>query len=140
MVQHKPTVKTKRSYDSSKRREHAQRNRARILDAAEQGFLRDGYGPTTIAAIADDAGVSVDTIYKSFGGKPGLVRAIREQALLGRGPIPAEQRSDELQARLPDPRKIIEAWGTLTTEVGPRAAPILLLVRDAARTDPELHS
>ena len=52
MVQHKPTVKTKRSYDSSKRREHAQRNRARILDAAEQSFLRDGYGPTTIAAMA----------------------------------------------------------------------------------------
>jgi len=133
-------VKGKRPYDGTLRRERARRNQNRVIKAAERRFLRDGYGPTTIAAIADDAGVSVDAIYKSFGGKPGLVRAIREQALLGRGPIPAEQRSDELQARLPDPRKIIEAWGTLTTEVGPRAAPILLLVRDAARTDPELHS
>jgi len=138
MVQHKPKVKTKRSYDSSKRREHAQRNRARILDAAEQSFLRDGYGPTTIAAIADDAGVSADTIYKSFGGKPGLVRAIRTRALEGTGPVPAEVRSDALHQHEWDPRRIIEAWGAFTTEIMPRAAPILLLIRAAAASDPEV--
>jgi AcrR family transcriptional regulator len=132
------TVKQKRSYDASRRQEQARRNRDTVIGAAERRFLRDGYGVTTIAAIAADAGVSADTIYKSFGGKPGLVRAIRTRALEGEGAVPAERRSDELQAREPDARKIIAAWGTLATEVAPRAAPILLLIRAAAATDPEV--
>jgi AcrR family transcriptional regulator len=131
-------VKQKRPYDSARRREQARQTRERIIDAAERRFLRDGYGPTTIAAIADDAAVSADTVYKSFGGKPGLVRAIRARALEGEGPVPAEQRSDELQARELDGRRIIEAWGALTLEVAPRVAPILLLIRAAAASDPEV--
>ena len=133
-------VKASRPYNASLRRERARQKRERILEVAERRFLRDGYGPTTIAAIADDAGVSVDTIFKAFGGKPGIVRGIRERALLGAGPVPAERRSDQLQAREPDPRKIIEGWGALTTEVAPRTGPILLLLRDAASTDPELRA
>src|SRR5579872_6157756 len=133
-------VKGNRPYDATLRRERARQKQERVIEAAERRFLSDGYGTTTIAAIADDAGVSVDTIYKSFGGKPGLVRSIRERALRGSGPVPAEQRSDDLQVRQQDPRKIIEAWGHLTIEVAPRTAPILLLVRNAATTDPELQA
>jgi AcrR family transcriptional regulator len=132
-------VKRKRPYDASRRQAQARRTRGLIIDAAERRFLSDGYARTTIASIAEDAGISVDTIYKSFGGKPGLVRAIHARALEGAGPVPAEQRSDELQARETDPRRIIDGWGTLTTEVAPRVAPILLLVRAAAATDPELQ-
>ena len=132
------TVKQKRSYDASRRQEQARQNRNKIIDAAERRFLRDGYGTTTIAAIADDAGVHADTVYKAFGGKPGLVRAIRTRALQGEGPVPAEQRSDDLQAREPDGRRIIEGWGALTLEVAPRVAPVLLLIRAAAAGDPEV--
>jgi AcrR family transcriptional regulator len=46
---------------------------------------------TTVRAIAAAAGVSADTIYKSFGVKPGLIRAIHDHALEGKGPIPAER-------------------------------------------------
>ena len=91
-----------------------------------------------MAAIAADADVSVDTIYKSFGGKPGLVRAICEQALTGTGPVPAETRSDALQATERDPRKIIKGWSVLANEVAPRVTPVLLLVRTAAAADPEM--
>jgi AcrR family transcriptional regulator len=133
-------VKQKRSYDTSGRREQARNNRARIISTAERLFLSEGYATTTIAAIAADAGVSPDTIYKSFGGKPSLVRAIRAHALSGEGPIPAEQRSDELHARATDPRDIIKAWGKLTAEIAPRAAPILLLIRDVAATDSEVRA
>lgn len=134
------TVKAKRRYDASGRLEQAGRSRDAAIQAAERRFLRDGYANTTIAAIAEDAGVSVDTIYKSFGGKAGLIRAIRARALLGEGTVAAEQRSDALHTRVSDPREIIRGWGLLTTEVAPRVAPILLLVRDAAATDPELRS
>ena len=80
------TVKQKRSYDASRRQEQARQNRDKIIDAAERRFLRDGYGTTTIAAIADDAGVHADTVYKAFGGKPGLVRAIRDAGAPRGGP------------------------------------------------------
>jgi AcrR family transcriptional regulator len=102
--------------------------------------VRDGYATTTIASIAEDAGVSADTIYKSFGGKPGLVRAIRAQALRGAGPVPAEARSDDLHSGARSGREIIEAWGRLAAEVAPRVAPVLLLIRSAAATDPEVET
>ena len=133
-----PPVKAKRSYDSSARRERARQVRENIVDAAWKLFLNAGYAGTTINAIASDAGVSAETIYKVFGSKPGLVRAIRDKALAGRGPIGAEERSDEMRKRVADPRIVIRNWGTLTTEVAPLVAPILLLVREAAATDPEL--
>jgi AcrR family transcriptional regulator len=131
-------AKVKRSYDSSRRHEQARRNRDAVLDAAERRFLTDGYGLTTIASVAGEAGVSAETVYKAFGGKAGLVTAIWERGLEGRGPVPAPQRSDEMRAREDDPRQIIRNWGQLTTEVAPRVAPILLLIRTAAASDPEM--
>jgi len=131
-------AEVKRSYDSSRRHEQARRNRDAVLDAAERRFLTDGYGLTTIASVAGEAGVSAETVYKAFGGKAGLVTAIWERGLEGRGPVPAPQRSDEMRAREEDPRQIIRNWGQLTTEVAPRVAPILLLIRTAAASDPEM--
>jgi AcrR family transcriptional regulator len=133
-------VKRKRPYDASRRRERARQNRIRIIDTAEQMFLRDGYAATTVQAIAASAGVSADTIYKSFGGKPGLIRAIRDHALEGAGPVPAERRSDEIQQRETDPRAIISAWGNFVAELAPRASPILLLIRDVAASDAEVRT
>lgn len=108
------------------------------MNVARRRFLDDGFAATTVAAIANEARVSVDTVYKAFGGKPGLVSAICQEALTGEGPVPAETRSDEMQATERDPREIIRGWGELTTEVAPRIAPILLLVRAAAAADPEM--
>ena len=131
-------VNTRRRYDSSGRRERAREARDQIAGIAEDLFLSRGYAATTVAAIAAQARVSVETIYKGFGGKPGLVRAIVERGLAGAGPVPAEQRSDQIRATEPDPRQILTAWGAFLTEIAPRTAPILLLTRDAAASDPEL--
>lgn len=133
-------VKQKRPYDTSLRQQQARLTRDSIVANATELFLRDGYTTTTVASIAREAGVSADTIYKTFGGKPGLVRAIRAKALEGDGRVPAEQRSDTTQSTELDPRKIIETWGRLTSEVAPRVAPILLLLRAAAASDPEVQS
>lgn len=131
-------VKTTRRYDSSRRREQARRTREEILDAARRMFLADGYAPTTMAAIAAEVGVSVDTLYKTFRSKTGLVGALFERALEGAGPEPAPVRSARVKENEPDPRRILRAFGGFVAEVGPRAFPILLLVRDAARDDPDL--
>jgi AcrR family transcriptional regulator len=138
MEQKRPAVNTRRRYDSSGRRERARHTRDQIVDAAESLFLADGYAATIVTAIAGAAHVSVETIYKGFGGKPGLVRAIVDKGLAGTGPIPAEQRSDHIRDTEPDPRKILTAWGAFTTELAPRTAPILALARDAAASDPDV--
>ena len=127
-----------RRYDSSRRREQARLNREAIVAAARRRFLDDGFTATTIATIAADAGATADTIYKSFGGKAGLLRAMCEDALKGEGPIPAEQRSDAMQASETDPRRMLRALGTLTTEVAPRINPLLLLLSTAAEADPAM--
>jgi AcrR family transcriptional regulator len=131
-------VKGKRRYDSSGRQAQARRNREAVLDAAERQFTRDGYAATTMATIAREVGVSVDTIYKAFGGKAGLVRAIFERGLEGRGPVPAYERSDTMRERETDPKTIMREWGRLTTEVASVVTPIRLLMRSAAVTDPEM--
>jgi AcrR family transcriptional regulator len=131
-------VKSRRRYDSSGRRERARQTRDQIIDVARELFLARGYGSTTVAAVAAAAHVSVETIYKSFGGKPGLVRAIIEKGLAGEGPVPAEQRSDHIRDTEPDPRKILTAWGAFTAELGPQVIPIFTLARDAAGSDPDM--
>jgi AcrR family transcriptional regulator len=138
MEQKSSSVNARRRYDSSGRRERARQTRDQIVDVAEGMFLSGGYAATTVAAIAAAARVSVETIYKGFGGKPGLVRAIVERGLGGEGPVPAEQRSDHIRDTEPDPRQILTAWGTFTAEIAPRVAPILTLARDAAASDPDV--
>jgi AcrR family transcriptional regulator len=140
MARAEASVNKKRPYDASRRREQALRNRERVVDAAERQFLKNGYASTTITSIAADADVSPDMIYKTFSGKPGLVRAIRAKALLGTGASPAEKRSDKLHAGALGGREIIAEWGALTAEVAPRVAPILLLIRAASASDPEVHA
>ena len=135
-------VNTRRPYDTTRRREKARQAHDALLNAAMARFLEHGYLATTVESIAHDAATSTATIYKSYGGKPGLVRALCARALEGAGPTPAEQRSDTLKEAESDPRRVIEGWGRLTAEVAPRVAPILLLLRDAAGGDPaaaDLH-
>lgn len=134
-----PEVKSTRRYDSSRRKAQARRNRERVLDAARQLFLDNGYATTTVASIANEASVSVETIYKAFGGKSGLVRAIYERGLLGRGPIPAYQRSDDMREQEADPRAIMREWGELTAEVSSLVTPIRLLIRSACEAEPEMR-
>jgi AcrR family transcriptional regulator len=131
-------VKGKRRYDSRGRQAQARRSREAILDVAQRQFLTTGYTATTIATIADEADVSVETIYKAFGAKSGLVRAIYDRGLTGQGSVPAYQRSDEMRAHEADPKTIMQKWALLTTEVASVVTPIRLLMRSAAVTDPEI--
>jgi len=132
------TVKPKRRYDSSGRQAQARRNQQAILDAAQRQFLQGGYAATTIAAVAAEAGVSVETIYKAFGGKPGLVRAIYQRGLAGQQPVPAFQRADAMRERETDPETIMRHWGALVSEVSSVVSPIARLVRAAADSDPDM--
>ncbi|SBS71856.1 TetR/AcrR family transcriptional regulator [uncultured Microbacterium sp.] len=131
-------VKTPRGYDSRARRATAAKNREKVLGVAERHFRAHGYASTTVAAIAADASVSPELIYKSFGSKGGIVRALYDRGLAGTGPVPAYQRSDEMRERETDPADILEQWGRLTAEVAATVTPVRLLLRAAAAMDPDM--
>lgn len=131
-------VKGKRQYDASRRRARAAETQRAVLDVARREFLERGYAATTVARVADEAGTSVETVYKSFGGKSGVVRALWEQALAGRSAVPAPVRSDQLSSTETDPVRVLRGWGAFLSELAPEGAPILLLVRTAAATDPDM--
>ncbi|MCU1464418.1 MAG: TetR family transcriptional regulator [Actinomycetia bacterium] len=130
-------VKPKRAYDASRRREQARESRRAMLDAARRLFLAHGYADTTMPMIAEEAGVSVQTLYKAFENKPGLVKALVDVALVGDDePAPMMER-EFVQRNMaePDARKKLLDYGAHLAEIAPRAQPILLVVRDAAAVD-----
>ena len=130
-------VKPRRRYDSSNRQEQARRSRRLVLEAARRLFLDQGYAVTTVSEIAAAAGVSVETVYKAFGNKPGLVKAVFDVSIVGDDePVPMVQR--ELVQRIraePDPRRKLAMYGDHLTETAPRSVPVQLLVRAAAASD-----
>jgi AcrR family transcriptional regulator len=131
-------VKT-RSYDASGRRAAARQRRQDILDAALELMLERGYAATTIGDIASAAGASPETIYKTFGGKTGVVRALFHRALEGAGTVPAEERSNRLRG-VSTGHELVAGWAQLASEVAPRGAPLVMLLRDAAASDPQARS
>ena len=131
-------VKPPRRYDASRRQEQARATRAAVLDAARELFVDRGYARTTIAAVAARAGVSVETVYKAFGNKPGLVKAVFDVSIVGDDePVPMMQR-EFVRRNLaePDPRRKLLAYGEHVGVALPRAGPVQLVVREAAATDP----
>jgi AcrR family transcriptional regulator len=130
-------VKPPRRYDASRRQEQARATRRAVLQQARELFLERGYARTTVAAVADRAGVSVETVYKAFGNKPGLVKAVFDVAVVGDDePVPMLQR--ELVQRTtaePDPRRKLMGYAEHVGLTAPRIGPVLLVVREAAAAD-----
>ncbi len=69
-------VKPRRSYRSALRHRQAQQTRSSILDAAARHLERDGYSKSSLRLIAESAGVSVETVYATFGSKAALFAAL----------------------------------------------------------------
>jgi AcrR family transcriptional regulator len=130
----------KRRYDATRRRQAAARTRAAILDAARQLFAERGYAATPMTAIADRAGVALDTIYASVGRKPELARLLIETAISGTDQaIPAEQR-DYVRAiqAAPDAGTKIAIYAAAVAAIAPRLALVLAIIQQAVRDEPEL--
>lgn len=134
-----PDVKPPRRYDSSGRRAQAGHNRTAVLEAARRLFLERGFAATTMPDIASIAGVSIQTVYKVFGNKPGLAKAVFDVAITGDDePVPMLQRDTLQRVRAErDPRKKLRLYGEHLAAVAPRHVPIQLVILAAATTDAE---
>lgn len=129
-----------RAYDSTRRREKARANRVAILDAARRLFIADGYARTSIAAVAKEAGVSPDLIYRLFSNKKGLVVELLNYAVTGELDAPKMLDQERVRDVLtePDQRRQLALFAVDIAERVARAQPIDDVIRSAGEVDAEI--
>lgn len=134
-------VKT-RSYSSPRREAQARETRRAIIRAATALFREKGYPRTTIAAIAEEAQVSVDTIYKTFGTKAVLLKEVMDVAIGGDDedvrlldrPGPQEVMAET------DQRRGLELFAADISAQVERVRPVDDMLVSATHVDPEARA
>ena len=123
----------RRAYNSERRREAADRNRAAVLDASRELLFRDGFHATTVRAVAERAGVSAETVYKTFGGKPGLVKALWDSTLAGDDePVPMGDRPEIREVlRTEEPGAKLRLYAAFVRGIHERITPLFTLLTQA---------
>jgi AcrR family transcriptional regulator len=120
------------------RRERAKATQARIVKAAYALFCERGYAGTTMAQVAEAAGVAVQTVYFTFHTKAAVLSRAYDFAVLGEDPLePREQPWYQATMAEPDVtealRHVIRGVGEITR----RVTPLYLVARTAADGDPD---
>jgi len=112
----------------------------RILRAAARLFVRHGYQGTTLADIADAAGVSHRTVYVRFGTKPELLKRVTDVALVGDTKRIDVAHRDWFQTALTarDLDERITALVDGTADLMRRTADLFEVVLQAQATEPVL--
>jgi AcrR family transcriptional regulator len=130
----------KRSYSSATRAAQAKATRSAILGAARMLFIDRGYAATTIQAIAEEAGVAVQTVYAVFGNKRRVLDEMIEAAIVGDDDEPGtatESEPVQAIAAEPDRRRRAALDAAVTRAISERVAPIVRVAAEAAASDPQ---
>lgn len=127
----------RRAYDTSGRRASAARNRQAVLAACHEILLREGYQETTIRAVAELAGVSPELVYKAFGSKQALMKAVYDAVLAGDDePVPIGQRPAIRRIwAIADPGEKVRAYAGFVTGLNQRLGGLAAVL---AESDPEV--
>jgi len=133
-------VKSKRPYQSPRRRAQAAATRSEILDAAQRRFEGNGYAATTMAEIAKEAGVALKTVYLAFQTKSGLLRTLWNLLLRGdESDRPVGERRwylDVLEEKDPERQLRLNAGNSVSGKR--RISAILEVIRSAASVDTDV--
>ena len=136
------TAPVKKPYKSTLRAAQARATRRAIVDAAARLFVQHGYGPTTIDAIAEAAGVSRKTVFTSVGGKAEALKLAIDWAIVGDDePVPMLERPHvraQMQER--DARLILTSYARHVRQTAARTAPLQEVLRAAAGLDADIRA
>ena len=122
------------------RKDKAAATRRRILDAATAQFSERGYAGTTMQAIADEAGVAVQTVYFVFHTKGELLRQLL-MSVGGRPDEPVEtSERDWIQEATTDPdgRRTIALMVEHGNDIYVRVAPVWAAIGQGASVDSDV--
>lgn len=130
----------KRRYDSTRRQAQARETRQQILAAARVLFITRGFAGTTMEAIAQEAGVAVETVYTGFGSKRALLARLVDRAVGGDDeptqildrPGPQQVRSET------DQRRQLHMFARDMADIMERVGPLFGVMRAAATIEPEI--
>ena len=120
-------MSTGRSYDNTSREQAALQRRARIIDAAREMLLRDGYHAMSVGELARTAGVSAQTVYNAVGGKAAVVKAVYDVMLVGDdAPVPMQDRPEfRAMSQAGDRESFMRAYAALCATIYERVGPLL---------------
>jgi AcrR family transcriptional regulator len=129
-------------YDNSVRTASARATRARVVAAARTSFVERGFAGTTIRHVAQEAEVSQETIYKTFSGKAGLLKAVYDTTLVGDDEEePLAQRPEALAViNATGPGEAVAAFAQLAQVISARVDPLLRVLLGSRDTDAALSS
>jgi AcrR family transcriptional regulator len=136
------TPRVKRTYDSSGRQANAEARRYRVVEVAARMFASHGFRATSLNAIAAEAGVSPESIYKTFGSKGALAKAVFDRAIAGDDdPRPVVERPEAravFEASLLEEKIALFAAGLADRQR--RSAQVQILIRDGRHVDDALST
>ncbi|MFL1377426.1 TetR/AcrR family transcriptional regulator [Nocardiopsis protaetiae] len=126
---------------TGKRAEKARLTRARMIDAARELFVADGYGATPMQAVAERAGVAVQTLFYTFGTKGALLKEVVDTAIAGDDePVPTLERPWFRKAvGADDAHTALARYVAGTGRVLARVAAVTEMLRVAEATDPAVR-
>jgi AcrR family transcriptional regulator len=111
----------------------------RIVKAAYRLFCAQGYAGTTMAEIAEAAGVAVQSVYFTFHTKAALLSRAYDFAVMGEEEpqIPQRQAWYEAMTAEPDVSQALRHFVTGVGEITRRVTPLSLAAQVAADGDPD---
>jgi len=127
-------------------RNRRDRTRRRLLEAADELFRERGYAATTVTAIAERAGVALQTLYLAWEGKSTLFRAAADAATTASGmPMTPQAWRDVIREQLtsdagtdPTAQHYLAAVADTFVRVAERTAVYWQMQPAAAASDPDV--
>jgi AcrR family transcriptional regulator len=132
----------KRDYRSGLRAAQARETRRGIVTAAAGLFVDNGYGATTIEAVAEAAGVSRKTVFTAVGGKVELLKLALDWAIAGDDEPVAVADRPEVRAllELTDAAELLTGWAAVLVGIDKRVARLSEAMETAAGLDTAARS
>lgn len=129
----------KRPYDGSRRLAATRATRSEVVTAARRLFLALGYPATTMAQIAAESGVPPATVYRLFGSKRGILKAVLDVAFGGDDEAIDFQHRPEVQAAFAaeDPAAMLDRFAGVLRMLMHRAAGLQHVLATSAAVDDE---
>lgn len=122
---------------SSTRRARAAVSRDAVVAAAGRLFVANGYVGTSVAAIASDAGVALQTVYNSVGSKADILSAVLDAHAQGpNAPSSVPEFMAERTTKARNGLEVVEILSDWFVEVHQRTAVVFGIIRQAAAVDP----
>ena len=134
--------RVKRDYRSDLRTEQSQRTRRDVVAAAAQLFVEQGYGGTTMDAIAETAGVSRKTVFTAVGGKAELLKTALDWAVAGDDrPVSLTDRAETRRVLdESDATALLTGWVAMLTAIDARTAALFHVLEAAAGVDDDARA